>query len=262
MRSVAKLATIALDDVTPSTSYEAPRTATGVRWSKRLSPDDYSIWLVVSELDDGAELAWEGEHGDDGVYVVAGELDVDGHRCPADGAVVVESGVSCTARALGPARIVHCGARDSAPPTDGLYGPPAPDGHGVHIVGERGWYVSGSRERVVARWFADSTCPTCRISLFHVWRGEGGVRDRPHTHSQDELILALYGSVLLGRREHAPGTCLAVPADVRYSITSGPDGLAFLNYRRDVSVQGYGRDESTEFEGGIVRGGVAVNAFR
>src|SRR5438105_4468386 len=84
MRSVAKLATIALDDVTPSTSYEASRTATGVRWSKRLSPDDYSIWLVVSELDDGAELAWEGEHGDDGVYVVAGELDVDGHRCPAD----------------------------------------------------------------------------------------------------------------------------------------------------------------------------------
>ena len=31
---------------------------------------------------------------------------------------------------------------------------------------------------------------------------------------------------------------------------------------RDVSVQGYGRDEPTELEGGIVRGGVAVNDFR
>ncbi len=48
----------------------------------------------------------------------------------------------------------------------------------------------------------------------------------------------------------------------RGSVTSGPDGLAFLNYRRDVSVQGYGRDEPTELEGGIVHGGVAVNDFR
>ena len=71
---------------------------------------------------------------------------------------------------------------------------------------------SGDRERVAVRWFADSTCPTCRIALFHVWRAEGGVRDRSHTHTQDELILLLGGNVIVAGEEHGVGTCLAIPA--------------------------------------------------
>src|SRR5687767_11225979 len=161
--------------------------------------------MVVADLADGAELEWDDEHGDDGVYVVHGALEVDGRRCPTDGALIVESGVATTARAVGATRVVHCGAFDPAPPTDGLYGPPEAAGHGVHVVGERGWYSSGSRERVAVRWFADSTCPTCRIALFHVWRAEGGVRDRSHTHTQDELIYVARGSVITSGVEHGVG---------------------------------------------------------
>ena len=233
-----------------------------MEWSTRVSPDDYSLWMVASELRDGATLEWTTDHGDDGVYVVGGALELDGRICPTDGAVIVESGVACTARAVGPTRIVQCGARDADPPTDGLYEAPASHGHGVHVIGEGGWFASGAREGVAVRWFADSTCPTCRIALFHVWRAEGGVRDRSHTHTQDELIYVLDGSLIVGGSEHGPGTCLPFPALTRYSLTSGPQGFAILNYRRDVSVQAYRAGEPEELEGGLARGGVAVNDFR
>jgi hypothetical protein len=224
--------------------------------------------MVVSELDDGGTIEWDDDHGDDGVYVISGALDVDAvppgevSRCPTDGAVIVESGVACTARAIGVTSVVHCGARRAEPPSDGLYDAPAATGHGVHVVGERGWFASGNRERVAVRWFADSTCPTCRIALFHVVRAEGGVRDRSHTHTQDELIFVLGGSVEVAGVEHGRGTCLAIPALTRYSLTSGDDGFAILNYRRDVSVQAYRPGEPEELEGALARGGVVVNDFR
>jgi hypothetical protein len=251
-----------LTDVEPGTAYGAPRPADGVRWSRRVSPDDTSIWMVVSELADGATLRWDAPHGDDGVYVVRGGLAVGGHECPADGALIVESDASCTARAVGPTVVIHCGAYADTPPADGRYGPPARDGHGVHVVGPGGWFRSGDRERVAVRWFADSTCPTCRIALFHVWRSEGGVRDRSHTHTQDELIYVLGGSLLVAGAEYGPGCCLSIPALTRYSLTSGADGFAILNFRRDVSTQAYRAGEPDELEGALARGGVAVDDFR
>lgn len=251
-----------LDDIAPSVAYEAPRAASGIRWSKRLSPEGYSTWMVVSELADGGAIAWDDAHGDDGVYVMSGALEIDGHECPADGALIVESGVPASARAVGPTRIVHCGARDPEPPRDGLYGPPGTQHHGVHVVGDRGWFGSGDRERVAVRWFADSTCPTCRIALFHVVRAEGGVRDRSHTHTQDELIYLLGGSLVVSGVEHPPGTCFAIPALTRYSLTSGPEGFAILNFRRDVSVQAYRPGEPEALEGALARGGAEVNDFR
>ena len=270
--------TTALHDILPSTGYAAPRRARGVRWSKRVSPEPYSIWMTVSELDDGGTIEWDDLHGDDGVYVMTGALDVEAmpsgaspsgaapsaetSRCPADGALIVESGVTCTARAVGVTAVVHCGASHAEPPSDGLYDAPNATGHGVHVVGERGWFTSGDRERVAVRWFADSTCPTCRIALFHVLRAEGGVRDRSHTHTQDELIYVVGGSVVVGGVEHGPGTCLAIPALTRYSLTSGDDGFAILNHRRDVSVQAYRPGEPEELEGALARGGAVVNDFR
>jgi hypothetical protein len=238
------------------------RRATRVRASTRLSPDGYPLFLVVAELDDGGSLEWGDVHGDDGVHVLAGALDVDGRMCPTGGALVVESGVACTARAVGPTHVVHCGAVDPEPPADGLYGPPGPAGHGVHVVGDGGRFASGDRERVDVRWFADSTCPTCRIALFVVRRAEGGVRDRSHTHTQDELILVLDGSLLVAGEEHGAGTCLAIPARTRYSLTSGPDGFTILNVRRDVSVQAYRPGEPEELEGALARGGRVVDDLR
>jgi len=259
---VAKFTVIDEAALDPAASYPAPfTTAEGAVTARRVSPDAYSTWLISAELVDGAVLRWPQRHGDEAVYVVSGALEVDGRVCPADGCVVVESGVAATARAVGMTRVVHVGPYDAEPPGDGLYGPPAVTGHGVHVVGPGGWYASGAREHVVARWFADSTCDTCRLSFFHVARADGLVKDLPHTHTQDEIIYILDGSVIIGRHEYGRGHAVAIPANVRYSVTTGPRGMAFLNYRRDVSTQAYGKAKPPELEGGIARGGTAVCDF-
>jgi hypothetical protein len=248
--------------VEPAASYPAPfATCHGAVTARRVSPAEYPTWLIDAELSDGTTLRWPDQHGDEAVYVVAGALEVDGRICPADGCVVVEANVAASARAIGPTQIVHVGPVDPNPPKDGLYGAPEPEGHHVHVVGPGGWFASGGRENVVARWFADSTCATCRLSFFHVARTDGLVKDLPHTHTQDEIIYILGGSVIIGRHEYGPGHAIAIPANIRYTVTTGPNGMAFLNYRRDVSTQAYGKVKPPELEGGIARGGTEVRDF-
>lgn len=248
--------------VEATATYPAPfTTCMGDVAARLASPAEYPTWLVDADLADGATLQWPDRHGDEAVYVVSGALDVDGRICPADGCVIVEAGVRAAATAVGPTRVVHVGPYDPDQPTDGLYGAPEAAGHHVHVIGAGGWFASGGRENVVARWFADSTCPTCRVSFFHVARTDGFVKDLPHTHTQDEIIYILGGSVIIGRHEYGPGHAIAIPANVRYTVTTGPDGMAFLNYRRDVSTQAYGKVKPPELEGGIARGGTAVRDF-
>ena len=259
---MAKFTIVDEADMAPAEAYPAPFASVhGTVSARRISPDAHSTWLIVADLGDGAAISWPGCHGDEGVYVVSGALDIDSRVCPADGCIIVESNVVTRAVALGATRVVHVGPYDPAPPTDGLYGPPSDRDHGVHVIGAGGWFASGSRERVVARWFADSTCATCRISFFHVARADALVRDLPHTHTQDEIIYVLEGSVIIGRHEYGPGHALCIPANVRYSVTTGPGGMAFVNYRRDVSTQAYGQAKAPELEGGLARGGTAVCDF-
>lgn len=64
--------------------YGAPHcTATGDVASAAFVPDDFSLWLVGGRLGPGATLAWDGSHGDEGLYVSSGELRVGGRTCGA-----------------------------------------------------------------------------------------------------------------------------------------------------------------------------------
>jgi len=233
---------------------------TGVRWAKRLSPPGYSLVLLEAALVPGGTVAWGPDHGDEAVYVVTGEVEVDGRRCPAGGAVVVESGVSTVLRASRATRIVHCSPADPDPPTDGLNGPAAPDGHGVHVVGPAGWFRSGAKEGVVATWYADGSCPTCRIALFKVDH-HGGMVGRLHSHSRDEIIFVLDGVVALGPRRQPAGTAICVPADVTYK-TAYPVATTFLNFRADVAEQRNGRHGTPIVDGALARGGELVGDLR
>src|SRR5436309_983856 len=94
----------------------------------RLSPDGFSIFLYVAQLDAGSALEWDSGHGDEAVYVMDGEVDVDGARCPTGGAVVVESGVGARAAASMPSTVAHFGPLD----------PGVPRGVTVHVIGPRG----------------------------------------------------------------------------------------------------------------------------
>jgi hypothetical protein len=257
--SMAKLTITHVDDVEIQT-YPGPTLASGVRWAKVLSPDDYELQLIVADLEPGASLQWPPLHGDEGVYVESGELQINGSTCPEGGALILESGSSETVTATRDTRIVHCRPKSTEPPTDGLYGAPDVDHHSVHVVGDNGWFQSGQQEGVLATWFADSTCRRCRIAFFRVDH-PSGFAGNFHSHSQDEIIYVLTGSVQLGPREYGPGTALNIPGDVPYRV-SYPNGAEFLNYRRDVSEQRYGKDGPVRLEGALARGGRLVEDFR
>lgn len=84
---------------------------------------------------------------------------------------------------------------------------------------------------------ADSDCPTCEVWL-HENHFKGTQPPRPqeaargvHSHSEDEIIVVLAGSMRLGNKLVGPGTALAIAADTLYSFTPGPDGLSFINFR-------------------------------
>src|SRR5207244_4664807 len=70
-----------------------------------------------------------------GVQTCALPISIDGRTTPPDGAAVIEADVEVTGTAVGPSRIVHVGPVESTQPTEGFNGPPAADGHGVHVVG-------------------------------------------------------------------------------------------------------------------------------
>lgn len=250
---MAGITVIDAAEAAPADVYgELGREVAGTVTARRVSPDGFPLWLAVAELDDGARLAWPETHGDEVVYVLDGALGVEGRTCPAAGAVVVESGVASTVEARGATRIVHAGPVAPQPPRGGLNGDPEPTGHGVHVVGPRGTWATVTGERDT-HFYADSTCPTCRLTLLYTSRSVPYVSPT-HSHSVDELIHLVGGEVWLGRRRLGPGSTLAIAADRRYGFRSGPDGFAFLNYRADASQQTIERGSPPVMEGGAVHG--------
>jgi hypothetical protein len=256
-----KLETIHQDDLPVLHHYPVPGCdATGLRCATFAHHGDYSLWLCRAELEPGAELAIDDNHGDYGIYLDEGELVVGGQTCVPGGAVIIEAGVPARITSPAGATIYHDGPLDPKPPVDGILGQARLEGHCIHVVGPKGWYRSGTKEKVEAVWFADSTCPTCRIALFTVARQPAHARvGRPHSHSADELIHILSGALRLGSQEYGAGTSLVIPADVHYAV-SGEYGLKFLNYRSTTSLQTwYDGDRATESETGLTRGGELVN---
>ncbi len=228
--------------------------------SRRVSPDDVSLWLVTSELPAGTTLTWTEEHGDEAVYVTEGALRIDGRECPTRGAVVVEAGVATRARAVGPTRVIHMGPSDPTPPIAGLHGPAAAEEHCIHVVGPRGTFerVADDRE---TRFYADATCPTCRVWLLYTSR-TFAYESRIHSHSQDELIHVLYGEIELGSLSLGPGASLFIAADQPYHFRAAAGGFGFLNYRRDASEMHYQGEDGTLVEGGRSTGMHPVDDLR
>ncbi len=230
---------------------------------------DFPLWSVRSELAPGAALVWDGRHGDEGLYALAGELVVDGRACPR--AAWWWSRPTWRRPSRHPA----------APPSStwvlpiprrrasGLLGPPATDGRGVHVVGPNGNYatVEGTRG---TRMFLDSTCPTCRISFFVSGRPVPNT-SAPHTHSTDEIISVLHGELRFGSYRLGPGDAVAIAADQQYAFSAsggavGDDGqptggYAFLNYRADASMMQRQGDEPF-LEGGAATGMTFVGDVR
>ena len=202
--------------------------------SKPISPEDWPLWGTRSKLAAGASLHWDEGHGDEALFVQSGRLAHDDGHCEPFGVVIVESGVATTIVAEEPTSIVHFGSLSADPPDDGHFGAPLPEGHCVHVLGEHGMYFSNRGSEVPNEvFYADSTCPTCRVTLLRN-SAPGDTRVASHTHSQDEIIYLLTGDIQIAGREVVPGMALAVAGDYRYGFRT-ENGCEFLNFRRDVS---------------------------
>jgi quercetin dioxygenase-like cupin family protein len=220
--------------------------------SRCVSPAQAPLWLVSSTLPAGTTLEWNTAHGDEALYIADGSLVVDGRQCPSRGAVILEAGVAARAHAPETTRVIHMGPRDPTPPADGFRGPAALEGHRAHVVGPRGTFelLEARRE---TRFFADSTCPTCRLWLLYTSRSFAW-ETRVHSHSQDELIHVLTGEIKLGSLRVGPGSTLFIEAHQLYQFRAAHGGVAFLNYRRDASRMRFQGREETLVEAGSSTG--------
>lgn len=202
--------------------------------SSLFHPAGYSLWELEAELGPGATLYWGATHGDEVVFVIEGELEVDGRSCPTGTAVVVEAGVAAQAHALTDSRVVHFGPASADRPTEGPLGPPLPEGQQVHVVTRADAPRVGSPDGPGATYYADSSCPTCRLAFFEVFnRGPQVVAS--HTHSQDEIIRVTSGQLQMGRTTVGAGMSVAIAGGYRYGFRT-PGAFSFLNYRRDASL--------------------------
>jgi quercetin dioxygenase-like cupin family protein len=206
----------------------------GESTSSCFHPDGYSLWLVTARLAPGTVVSWDEQHGDEAVYLLDGAVTVQGTTCPSGGAVIVEAGVPGELRAEAETRVLHMGPTDPLPPRDGLFGAAASAGRSIHVIAPAEGRVVGTvSDNVTNLNFGDSTCPTCRITMF-LAVGLHGVTGVSHVHTQDEIIHVLAGEMHVGTQVVGPGTSIAIPGGRRYRFrTYGP--YTFLNYRRDVS---------------------------
>ena len=143
-------------DVAMRSGYFAPSCdARGPICSALFHPDGYSLWALEAELGEGAELVWGDRHGDEVLYVLDGELDVQGSHCGPKDAAIVESGAAVTVRARTETRLVHFGPVSIDAPSKGLDGVPLKTGHGVHVVRAENARRLGSDDVAGATYYAD-----------------------------------------------------------------------------------------------------------
>lgn len=203
----------------------------GTASSAVFAPYEFELWLVVVQLEAGGTLEWKPAHGDEGIYVKSGSLDIDGISCGAGSAVIVESEVAAVAHFRGPCTLVHVGSSAPASSSSEAHVRRALD-TGVHVFsGELEPIQVGS---VSHRYYADSTCPTCRIAFFRI-DSSAEYASPSHVHSEDEIIHVLSGSLQFGRQAVGPGSSVAISAGRRYGFRA-TEPFSFLNYRADAST--------------------------
>jgi hypothetical protein len=193
-----------------------------------MTPVGFPLWLIAAALDDGSTLTWDDAHGDELLYVREGELATEQGLCTTGGVVVVESSRATSVRALGPTRLLHFGAR-SGPRS----GPSSAAGHTVHVVDASGRFAFANDDLSGARLYADSTCPTCRVTFMRSY-GQPPYRSPSHSHSADEVMYLLDGHLRFGRTDVHADTAVAIPGGARY----GFGALApyeFVNFRSELS---------------------------
>jgi hypothetical protein len=230
--------------------------------ARLLSAPDFPLWLISADVPDGGGLHWGPDHGDEVVYVASGQVAAGARECSEGGAVIIEAGCPADLVAQGPARLLHFGSRDGGPSTGSAVTADGSDGPepSLHVVGPRGTWAMVEEGRD-SHYYADSTCPTCGVTLLYTSRQDAW-DSRLHSHSTDEIIHVMWGDMQLGRWHLDPGGTVAIRADATYHFRSGPAGLGFLNFRAGPSTMHVPSTGQTIIEGGEVNQFVPVMDLR
>jgi hypothetical protein len=219
------MAKMSLVTVEEAAVVPAPDGTTGdVETRTLLTGADEPIHLDIHRLAPHAAMTFAGAPGDGLVYVWEGGVQAAGAKLVAGSSAIVEFGARLKVEAGDAgARLVVFRMRERTP--DDRAG-----GH-VHLMPkDRVLRKDDEASGIGTALHADADCPTCRVWLHEVaYPGTG--EEKLHSHSADEIIFVIGGTVRLGRRTFGPGAALAIEGGTNYRFHYGPDGLNFINFR-------------------------------
>ena len=207
---------------------ETAHAGSGTVETRRLfGKDGQSIHLNAHILAPGSPIELRGEPADHIAYVWKGSASTQGVDLRAGSSVTIEFGatVVLTAGDQGATLIVFNLTERGANARSGQH---------VHILpSEAVPRGSGFRGRttMAGAMFSNATCPTCSVWLHETSYLVAGEVVGVHSHSEDEVIFVIDGTIRLGNRDCGPGTALSIAADVKYGFASGEGGLSFINFR-------------------------------
>jgi hypothetical protein len=188
--------------------------------------DSDSIHLYEHQLGRSATLKIDGTPTDTLIYVWKGAVEAGGRNLAPRSTAIVEYGSALRLTALEADTSVLVFHRRQRGSDDHA------GGH-VHLLPfdrvPRVGAAGGSQTGMALH--ANAQCPTCQVWLHENDFGAAGGEVAVHSHSEDEVIFVRAGSIRLGKREHGPGTAIAIAANTKYGFTAGPEGLSILNFR-------------------------------
>jgi hypothetical protein len=185
------------------------------------------IHTHVHRLQPGARLELDGAPADRVGYVWQGAAEAGGVRLEPRSSVIAEYGssIELTACAEG-ACVVEFTLRERRPNSR--------EGGHVHLLPNeivpRITNMNGIME-AGGGLHADAHCPSCELWLHESDFYVPDSHTPLHSHSEDEVIFILDGSMRLGARLFGPGCAVAIHAHTKYLFNVGPDGLSFVNFR-------------------------------
>ncbi|MEZ5321288.1 MAG: hypothetical protein R2698_04275 [Microthrixaceae bacterium] len=83
-------------------------------------------------------------------------------------------------------------------------------------------------DNTAVRWHHEGDENT--LQMFEM-RVAPNTRLAPHAHDASEIIAVIEGELLVGRKSYGVGSSLFVEGGTVYSVTAGPAGCRFLNFR-------------------------------
>lgn len=199
-----------------------------------LSGDKDPIHAWLHRLGKGEKLTIGPMANDCLGYVWEGEVTAGGIRLGAGSSLIAEHGESVTIEGSGDGDALVLTFRGAGPASHGRAG-----GH-VHLLpAERvpnAGELAGSAG-VSGMMHSDSECETCSVWLHENHFGPSKplppemVARGVHSHTEDEVIFIIRGSIRLGQKLFPAGTAVAIAGDTMYSIAPGPEGMSFINFR-------------------------------